>query len=148
MEMQWKEQLMPKGSKMDGGRPEMWFMPLDRWALSREETGEGFPRQREQQIQRDTETQETVKKRNEWISKKLPSEVDLPLLQWTAATATENRLDGIIWKADHCERAISAWYWLDKAGGACPKEEIPKENSQGEIGMIKHMLGLDSALLC
>lgn len=80
--------------------------------------GVGFPRQRQQQIQRDVETRQTIKKRNELISKKLPSEEDLPLLHGTATA--ENRLDGIIWKADHSQLLESREsVILDRGGCWC-----------------------------
>lgn len=52
---QGKESLKSKGSRTDHGRPKIGVVPLNRWALNGEEMGEGFPRQREQQIQRDKE---------------------------------------------------------------------------------------------
>lgn len=93
MGAQSKEQLNPRGSRKDHRKPNIRPMVLNEL----EKMGEGVSRQRYQQIQRETETQLTIKKLNEFISKKLP---------------LENKLTVSAWNSNSSNRKLTGWCYL------------------------------------
>lgn len=85
-----------EGPGKDPRWPDIWPRP----EFNREKMGEGSQVERTAGAKRHGDS--IGIKETELINfQEIALGVDLPLLHWTATAATENRLDGVIWKAGH-----------------------------------------------
>lgn len=83
----------------------------------------GSQKARQQRLQRDMETRNWAHS----FPSGWPRKQDLPLLHRTATATTENRLDGIIWKAEHSQLLESHWSWypIDETGVLFQRRKSP-----------------------